>query len=499
MSPFGLARSEAGAFWIPLREISAYHMLVKSHTIVGQPPIEQQPLEILMKIFVYVRILEHETPSHDPILSSFAVNRRWRSLALSMPILWSTITVIMTTPYWNSRVLLTELYEKRAESTPQTWIIRDTGRVDEDTTSACTTLLSKHLPHIQNLVIDSPWLTRSIMIHTSSTQLASLKRLTINTTPGPLVTELLKAENLEHVYLASIFHSGTRLFPCLKTLYANVYAISFYEVILQSPKLEGLTINVLAPRAEEGPDPSIPLLIDRLPLSLPFLTTLSLCWSGCDVSIDKIPNLPALRQVDLSHYPNWSVEGRELEMIGTFLRKLPPALHNLCYSSSFFPSKMHYERTCKMFFESTQSLTNVRKLVFSGGLSDVRGPFLIFLQMFFAAPSFASVTKLAIHDFSCCALEDLETLFSSDIVRSWFSFRKTGLDEILDVDIYPREVDIESLAMSPLPSKWDGSSNGDVPLRLRFLDILVLPRRMMKTFPYIYELDPHVDAHIPFY
>ena len=383
---------------------------------------------------------------------------------------------------------------------PLTWIIRNAGLVDEETTRACASLLSKHLPRIQNLVIDSPQLAGEVIIHPSSTQLASLKRLSLNTSPGPLVAELLHAPNLEHVYLTSIFHCGTRFFPCLRTIYANIYARAFYEIILQSPKLEGMTVNVLATRVEDWSDPTIPPLIFNLPLSLPFLTTLSVCWSGCDIAIDLMPDMPALQQVDLNHYPSWAAADSELEAIGKFFRKLPSSVHHLCYSFYLVPSPNHYERTCQMFFESTQALINIRKLVFGGASPNVAITFLPFLNMFFSTSTFSSVTRLAIHGSYCCSPEELDSLYLSDITQSWFSLRPGDEShEILDIDIYPVIVGKAFLVISDLSSKWDVCSSGKVPLRVNFYDNEKLPVRTTNTFPYIFELDPHVDAETPLY
>jgi len=152
-----------------------------------------------------------------------------------------------------------------------------------------------------------------------------------------------------------------------------------------------------------------------------------------------------------------------------------------------------------MCLESTQALSNVLKIILTDSPDSQGGASLFVLRMLFAPSSFASLTKLIIPDSKLSPPETLDALFSSHIAQSWFSHR-TSRDEILDVEqmgYFGPANSIDLSVFSPLSSRWDGGSKyGKVPLRIQFLDILLLPEGTTKTFPCICGLDPYADSQI---
>lgn len=333
--------------------------------------IDQLPNEILTLIFLLWQNLELHHDSRKSSLRPLAgllVDRHWNALINSTPEFWSTIVVPMPEGVsldrwnradWDRALCCTQRYVSASAAVPLTWVFTSVvdsvpqnlsgayyRRVDERYMDDIQAILEENASRIENLVLnclDGATMHILRLIHNRQTQFPILRRCLFDISrlywsPRAVnVTQLLGAPALHHLGVGHISNSPipTNL-PCLRTVDLELSYHRLLELFASAPALEGVFVEIDPPSATD-PQPARHTFRDSMRMAN--LTTLALTWRvGCLTLLD-LPEMPALRQLDLQAYAFYSQsedeEREELAAISIFLRRQSESLRTLILSLFF--------------------------------------------------------------------------------------------------------------------------------------------------------------------
>lgn len=224
------------------------HQYIGDHPVISEPPIHRLPPEILGEIFKYYlppyRTDDFRTNFRATMLPSHICSY-WRKVAISLPMLWSTVCINSSERSWESATALVTAWFSRTHGYPLSFRLYGTHiqPIINAILPYCESWkyihlcipphmigslepVKGHLPLLETLIIDAPY-------HSSSSSMQ-------------LIRAFGKAPNLHHLRLTKSLAASVSYFP-----FANLTSCSMacsigkcLELLQNSFNLQSLDITL---------------------------------------------------------------------------------------------------------------------------------------------------------------------------------------------------------------------------------------------------------------